>query len=138
MLYNVVMKAKKTIQELKPYPVPLFEEEGFLKLDSNENDFGPSPKVIEALRSLDPSDVQYYPYYGEMLQKLADFHEIEIDNIILTAGADEGISAVFGAFLEYGQTVLTVTPSFVMPKIYAKINGLNYKEIYYGKDEFTF
>ena len=127
------MKAKKTIQELKPYPVPLFEEEGFLKLDSNENDFGPSPKVIEVLRNIEQSDIQYYPYYGELLQKLADFHQVEIDNIILTSGADEAISSVFGAFLEYGQTVLTVTPSFIMPKIYAKVNGLNYKEISYQK-----
>ena len=133
MLYNLVMKAKKTIQELKPYPVPLFEEEGFLKLDSNENDFGPSPRVIEALRNIEQSDVQYYPHYGKLLQKLADFHGVDIGNVILTCGADEAISAVFGAFLEYGATVLTVTPSFLMPKIYAKINGLNYKEISYGK-----
>lgn len=126
------MKAKKTIQELKPYPVPLFEEEGYLKLDSNENDFGPSPKVMEVLKSVEPSDVQYYPYYGKLLQKLAEFHNVEIENIILTAGADEAISAIFGTFLEYGETVLTVEPSFVMPKIYAKINGLKYKEIPYA------
>lgn len=127
------MKAKNTIQELKPYPVALFEEQGYLKLDSNENDFGPSPKVIEALRQVEPCDIQYYPFYGELLQKLADFHGVEIGNVILTAGADEAISAILGTFLEYKQTVLTVAPSFVMPKIYAKINGLNYKEIDYGK-----
>lgn len=127
------MKAKNTIQELKPYPVALFEEQGYLKLDSNENDFGPSPKVIEALRQIEPCDVQYYPFYGELLQKLADFHGVDIGNVILTAGADEAISAILGTFLEYKQTVLTVAPSFVMPKIYAKINGLNYKEIDYNK-----
>lgn len=125
------MKAKHTIQELKPYPVPLFEEEGYLKLDSNENDFGPSPKVIEALQNIEPADVQYYPFYGKLLQKLADFHGVNIDNVILTAGADEAINAVLGAFLEYDQTVLSVEPSFIMPKIYAKINGLNYKEVSY-------
>lgn len=128
------MKAKKTIQELKPYPVPLFEEEGYLKLDSNENDFGPSPNVLAALRQVEPSDIQYYPYYGKLLKKLAQFHNVKIENIILTAGADEAISAIFGAFLEYGETVLTVAPSFVMPKIYAKINGLKYKEINYEKN----
>lgn len=131
------MKAKKTIQELKPYSVPLFEEEGYLKLDSNENDFGPSPKVMETLKNIQPSDVQYYPLYGELIQKLADFHNVEMDNIILTAGADEAIGSIFGTFLEYGQTVLTVTPSFIMPRIYAKINGLHYKEIPY-KEKWEF
>lgn len=126
------MKAKKTIQELNGYPVPLFDEEGYLKLDSSESDFGPSPKVIEALRQVEPTDAQYYPFYGKLLQKLADFHNVCIENVILTAGADEAISSILGTFLEYGQCVLTVTPSFVMPKIYSKINGLNYKEIPYN------
>lgn len=125
------MEAKKTILELNAYSVPLFDEGGYLKLDSNESDFGPSPKVIDALRQIDQSDLQYYPYYGKLLQKLADFHGVNIENIILTAGADEAISAILGAFLESGQTVLTVTPSFLMPKIYSKINGLKYKEISY-------
>lgn len=133
------MKAKKTIQELNGYPVPLFDEEGYLKLDSSESDFGPSPKVIEALRQVEPSDAQYYPYYGKLLQKLADFHKVGIENVILTAGADEAICSILGTFLEYGQKVLTVTPSFVMPKIYSKINGLNYIEIpYKNKWEFPF
>lgn len=127
------MKPKRTIQNIDAYSVPLFDEEGYLKLDSNESDFGPSPKVVEALKNVVPSDVQYYPFYGELLQKLAYFHGVNIDNIILTAGADEAISAILGTFLEYGQTVLTVTPSFIMPKIYSKINGLNYKEIPYAK-----
>lgn len=127
------MKAKKTIQNIQAYSVPLFEEEGYLKLDSNESDFGPSPKVIEALRQVVASDVQYYPFYGELLQKIADFHKVSIDNVILTAGADEAISSIFSTFLEYGQNVLTVTPSFVMPKIYSKVNGLNYIEIPYLK-----
>lgn len=127
------MKAKKTIQNLSAYPVPLFDEEGYLKLDSNESDFGPSPKVIDALRQVEPSDIQYYPFYGELLQKLADFHQINMENIILTAGADEAISSIFGTFLEPGQTVLTVAPSFVMPKIYSKINGLNYLEVPYNQ-----
>lgn len=131
------MKAKQTIQEIKPYPVPLFGEDGYLKLDSNENDFGPSPKVIEALQAVEATDIQYYPYYGKLLQKLADLHGVNIDNIILTAGADEAISSVIGAFLEYEQTVLSVAPSFVMPKIYSKINGLRYLEIPY-KEKWQF
>jgi len=126
------MKAKKTINEINPYAVPLFDEEGFLKLDSNESDFGPSPKVIAALRDVSPLDVQFYPFYGKLLEKLADFHNVGIDNITLTAGADEALSSILSTFLECGQSVLTVTPSFIMPKIYSKINGLIYNEIPYS------
>lgn len=127
------MKAKEAVQKIEPYPVDLFDEEGFLKLDSNENDFGPSPKVVDAIKNISSDDIKYYPYYGKLIQKLADFHGVDIENIILTAGADEAISSIFSTFLEVGQTVLTVEPSFVMPRIYAKVNGLNFREVSYKK-----
>lgn len=127
------MKPKKTILDLKAYPAPLFFEEGYLRLDSNESDFGPSTKVLEALRNVDVKEVQYYPYYGKLLQKLADFHKVSIENIILTNGADEGISGILGTFLEFGQTVLTVAPTFVMPKLYSQRDGLIFKEISYNE-----
>lgn len=127
------METKKTVKNIKAYPTVLFDEEGFLKLDSNESDFGPSPKVLEALKNVEQSDIQYYPYYGKLLQKLADFHKVSIENIILTCGGDEAIRAIIDTFLESGSTVLTVAPSFVMPKIYSRITGMNYLEIPYTK-----
>lgn len=126
------MKPKKTINDLKAYPAPLFAEVGYLKLDSNESDFGPSPKVLEALSKVNIADLQYYPHYGDLVQKLADFHKVEVDNIILTCGADEAISGILGTFLEFGQTVLTVAPTFVMPKLYSQRDGLIFKEISYN------
>lgn len=131
-MYNLLMKAKKTIMELTAYPSPLFNEEGYLMLNNNESDFGPSPRVVETLKNVDIKDIQYYPYYGNLLQKLAEFHNVGIENIILTNGADEAISSILGTFLENGQTVLTIAPSFIMPKLYAKRDGLNYKEISYS------
>src|SRR5574344_1878129 len=125
------MKAKASIQNLKAYPTELFDEKGFLKLNGNESDFGCSPAVVKTLRNIDISDISYYPFYGELLEKLAQFHGIKSENIILTSGADEAISSILGTFLEFGQTVLTVTPSFIMPKIYSKIDSLNYLEIPY-------
>lgn len=136
------METKNTVKNIKAYPTALFDEEGYLKLDSNESDFGPSPKVLEALKNVKQSDIQYYPYYGKLLQKLADFHNVGIENIILTCGGDEAIRAIIDTFLEVGSNVLTVAPSFVMPKIYSKITGMNYLEIPYKqkwvfpKDEF--
>lgn len=131
------MKAKKTVQIAKAYPTPLFDESGYLKLDSNESDFGPSPKVLDAIKNISEEDIKFYPFYGELLEKLAEFHGINAENIILTAGADEAISAILGTFLDCGQNVLTVTPSFVMPKIYSQLKGLNYIETPY-QDKWIF
>lgn len=125
------MKPKKSIELSIAYETPLFEEKGYLKLDSNENVFGPSSKVISAIQNITADEIKFYPFYGELLEKIAEFHNTKIENIILTAGADEAISAIFGTFLEEKMSVLTVAPSFVMPKIYSKLKNLNYIEVEY-------
>src|SRR5574344_2018956 len=128
-----MIKPRKEIEDIKPYSTKLFDEGDFLRLDGNENDFGCSPKVLNVLRKSKIEDLSYYPCYGEILNKLADFHSIKPENITVTAGADEAISVIFACFGVNGGSILTVKPSFVMPKLYAQINGINYKEIPYKK-----
>lgn len=123
---------RKSILDVKGYEIPLYLEEFKLKLDSNENTIGPSPKVIEALRNITEHDIKFYPAYGEVLGKLANFNSINSEMILAANGADEVISYVFDAFVEPENKVLTVTPSFAMPKIYAKTIGCEYKEIPYS------
>jgi len=122
---------RKTILGTDGYDVPLFLDEYKLKLDSNENAMGPSPKVIEALRNLTAQDIKYYPAYGEVINKIAKVNNIEPEMILPTSGADEAINYIFDVFVEPKDTVLTVTPSFSMPKIYANILGCTYQEINY-------
>ena len=46
-------------------------------------------------------------------------------------GTDEGYRYIFDAYCSYGDNILTVTPAFSMPKIYAEIAHCNYKEVPY-------
>lgn len=122
---------RKSILELEGYDIPLFIDEYKLKLDLNENAMGPSPKVIEALQNITAQDIKHYPAYGEVINKIASVNNIEPEMILPANGADEAINYVFDAFIEPQDTVLAVTPSFVMPKLYAKILGCTYQEINY-------
>ena len=124
---------RKSILDAEGYNVPLFLDEYRLKLDLNENAMGPSPKVIEALRNITAQDIKYYPAYGEVIDKLAVFNNIGTEMILPANGADEAINYIFDAFVEQNDTVLAVTPSFAMPKLYAKILGCTYQEINYTK-----
>lgn len=126
-------EAKKTIRNIEAYDVPLFDDYDCLRLNGNENDWGASPLVIDALRNVEAKDIRYYPCYGELIEKIAQYNGVKPENITVTAGADEAISAIFNTFLECGSTVLTVTPSFVMPRLYSQLCGLNYKEVDYQK-----
>jgi len=124
---------RKTVMDADGYDVPLFLYENRLKLDLNENAMGPSPKVLEAIKNITAKDIKYYPAYGEVINKLAKVNNIEPEMILPTSGADEAINYIFDVFIEPDDTVLTITPSFSMPKIYANILGCSYQEINYAK-----
>ena len=72
---------------LQGYPDP---GEG-LRLHLNENTGGCSPRVLEAIRGVRPSDVSTYPQYREAVQATARHFGVDPDWVLLTNGLDEGI-----------------------------------------------
>ncbi|MDD3013166.1 MAG: histidinol-phosphate transaminase [Candidatus Gastranaerophilales bacterium] len=122
---------KKTIINTQGYDVPLFLDDCLMKLDFNENLLGPSPKVIEALKNISKEEIKFYPAIGELLSLIANLNNVENSMVMATNGADEAINYIFDTFIEQNDDVVTLTPTFTMPKVYAKSTGCNYKEIKY-------
>src|SRR5690242_20992466 len=108
------------ITRIRPYPPgkPIEEVERELghtavKLASNENPLGPSPKALEALRhSLDRAN--FYPdgagYY--LRRKLAEFQQLDMSQIILGAASTDLIEPEARPFLRAGAKSLTRQPPF--------------------------
>lgn len=119
------LKPKKSVQEMQGYFVPLYENDWDIKIDSNENNYGASKKVIEAISNSTYKDISFYPFYGELSEKIADFYGFDLENIKVTNGADEAIQGIIQTYLEEGETLLTLDVSFEMPVVYAKIQGGN-------------
>lgn len=118
--------AKPQIGELKPYvPGRLYEGRGTaLKLASNENLLGISPKVREAIAS----ELDYLHYYpDDDAQKvriaLAEKYGCEPSNIIATNGGVEIIRYVFESFLRPGDEMIMSWPGFHMFDIYGCKEG---------------
>ena len=132
-----MIKPKKNIQELKGYTIPSKINDCVLKLDSNENLYGASPMVYEALKKISQNEVSLYPAYGELREKIAEFNRFETDNIKVTDGADEALNGIIQAYMGQDDFLLTLAPSFEMPVIYAKIAGGSVVEVPY-EENFTF
>ncbi len=124
-----MIKSKDTLKNIVPYSTDKYYDDFLLKLDSNENQYGASPAVINAIRNFPDKKVKLYPAYGALIDKLASFSDTPFENFILTNGCDEAINLILSAFLSKGDELLTFSPTFSMPKLYAGVIGAKFKEI---------
>ena len=62
-----------------------------LRLHLNENTGGCSPRVIEAIRRLKPTDISTYPSYPTLVIAIAKYFDVDPEWVLLTNGLDEGI-----------------------------------------------
>ncbi len=116
---------------IRPYPTgkPIEEVERELghtaiKLASNENPFGPSPKAIEAVRSsLDR--VHLYPDSAgyALRRKLAEMHQLDMNQIILGAGSTELIELTAKTFLSVEDEGITSESSFLIYQLAIQETG---------------
>lgn len=96
-----------------------------VKLDANENPYGPAPAVAKAL-----ADAQYLHIYpdpasGFLRDALQDYTGLSKDYLLAGAGADELIDLLFRLFIVPGKghSVMNLPPTFGMYKFDADVNG---------------
>ncbi|MCE5314146.1 MAG: histidinol-phosphate transaminase [Armatimonadota bacterium] len=112
---------RKCILKLTPYvPGKPIEEvkrelgiDDVIKLASNENPFGPSPKAIDAIRAA-AENVGFYPEGScfELRNALAEHLGVDKDMLFFGAGGDEVIYYLGMAFLEDGDEIVQADPTF--------------------------
>lgn len=85
-----------------------------IKLDANENPYGPSPRVREALADLRHLHVYPDPESGRLRELLSAYTGISKERILCGAGADELIEIILQLFIEPGDAVVNTPPTFAM------------------------
>lgn len=126
-----MLEPKQSVKDAQCYATDLFYEEWALKLDGNENNIGPSQGVIQALRNIDAKDIKFYPVYGELINKIAQMYNISPKCVLLTNGADEALSVIYQTYINPGDEVISISPTFVMPKKYVELCAGVFREIPY-------
>jgi len=126
------LKVSKDIEELVPYPPgkPIEELErelgitGSVKMASNENPIGPSPKAIKAVSGA-LSGLNRYPdgssYY--LRRALSDALSQPMERIITANGSNEIIELLIRTFLAPGDEVIMGEPSFAVYPLVTKAAG---------------
>ena len=100
------------------------ERSSVIKLASNENALGPSPKAIVALKAAAGS-LNRYPDAGcvELRMKLAKKLRVPVESLIVGNGSDELIVLALRAFVDPGEAVVVAQPTFLIYEIQAKACG---------------
>lgn len=95
-----------------------------IKLASNENPLGPSPKALEAIRAALPN-LNRYPdsHCFYLVRKIAERLGVAPEQVIVGNGSDELITMATRAFLDPGDEVVVATPTFLIYRIASQIAG---------------
>jgi len=102
-----------------PPPAPrrsaLHTQPRLIKLDSNENPFGPSPRAVEAMQ-LALSAANSYPDddCSELRRKLAAHHDVHVEQVVVTAGSTALLGLLCQTMLAPGLNAVTSERSFVV------------------------
>jgi histidinol-phosphate aminotransferase len=126
------LKVPEYILSIKPYvpgkPIEEFEREygisGSIKLASNENPIGPSPKAVKAIEKA-LSRLNRYPDGSghDLIIKLSERLGVSPGNIVLGNGSDEIIGMLTSAFLVPGDEAIIPSPSFLIYEITVRTAG---------------
>nr|DAD48550.1 TPA_asm: hypothetical protein HUJ06_018487 [Nelumbo nucifera] len=121
------------LRKLSPYqPILPFEvlsahlgrkPEEIVKMDANENPYGPPPEVLEALASMKFPYVYPDPESRRLRAALAEDSGLESDYILAGCGADELIDLIMRCVLDPGDKIVDCPPTFTMYEFDAAVNG---------------
>ncbi|MBN2302726.1 MAG: histidinol-phosphate transaminase [Lentisphaerae bacterium] len=94
-----------------------------IKLNTNENPYPPSPRVVEALLSLDVGKLRLYPdpVSLELRKELAGRHGCKPENVFVCNGSDETLKLCTQAFVENGGSIGYFNPSYSLYPVLADI-----------------
>lgn len=102
-----------------------------IKLNTNENPYPPSPKVLEAIRSAVTGDLRLYPDPDAtgLRQVAAKVYGLSEDQIFVGNGSDEVLAFSFLAFFNPGEKIRFPDISYSFYPVYTKLFGLDAEQI---------
>ena len=119
-------------RNLKPYvPGEQPKDRKFIKLNTNENPYPPSPKVIEAIQKAAAETLRLYPdpACAELREAAAARYGLNAKQVFAGNGSDEILAFAFAAFYGNEKPILFPDITYSFYPVYAELWGMPYKTI---------
>lgn len=120
------------VTSLSPYvPGEQPKITNLIKLNTNENPYGPSPKVLEAIRFTSDDNLRLYPdpNADQLKQTLADYHKVDKSEVFVGNGSDEVIAIAFQALLKHTAPILFPDITYSFYPVWSDMYEVAYKTV---------
>src|SRR5574340_253342 len=109
-----------------------------VKLNTNENPYGPSPKVLEAVRAEAADTLRLYPdpNSDRLRAGIAAYHGVAADQVFVGNGSDEVLAHAFVALLKHDKPLLFPDITYSFYPVYCGLYQIRH-ELVPLKDDFT-
>ncbi len=114
----------QAVHQLKPYvPGEQPKHQRLVKLNTNENPYGPSPQVLDAIRQATDDSLRLYPDPESVAvcEALADYHGLTREQVFVGNGSDEVLAHVFCALLKHDKPLLFPDISYSFYPVYSNL-----------------
>lgn len=119
----------KSLESYTPGEQP--RDKKYIKLNTNESPYPPSPEVIRAVSADEVSDLRLYsdPTAKSLKEKIARRYSVNPENVFVSNGSDESLNFFFMAFCSSENAVVFPEISYGFYKVFAELYGISYKQI---------
>lgn len=120
------------VNGLEPYvPGEQPRKAGLVKLNTNENPYGPSPKVLAAIGQRVSDDLRLYPPPGadDFKAAIADYYGLTQAQVFVGNGSDEVLAHTFNGLLRHQLPVLFADITYSFYPVYCGLYDIHYKTL---------
>lgn len=122
----------KLVHSLTPYvPGEQPKINNLIKLNTNENPYGPSPKVIAALQKEAADTLRLYPDPNSdaLKQAIAEYHGLNSNQVFVGNGSDEVLAHVFNALLKHDKPILFPDITYSFYPVYCGLYEIEFETV---------
>lgn len=120
----------QNIKGIEPYvPGEQPRDKKYIKLNTNECPYPPSPRVEDVIKNYSISDFRLYPdpNVTALKQEIADLYGVGVNQVFVGNGSDEVLAMSFMAFFDNDKAIRFPDITYSFYKVYAKIFGVPIK-----------
>jgi len=121
-----------TINALTPYtPGEQPQIDNLIKLNTNENPYGPSPKVIDAIARANSDDLRKYPdpLSLDLKKSIATYYDLPLNYVFVGNSSDEVLGHAFRALLKHDKPLLYPDITYSFYPVYCQLFDIEYQQI---------